>query len=291
MNSVKNDLTKEGAINFVISVKDNPHFKDPDSNINFMHNRNLGGVSLTFLKEKADFKVEIDNPKYGKTWIIHDISEFLNKGIMVALTWNEDIVKLYINGELVEECILKKGKGMINVILNPESEKLINSTDISYDDIYDTINDRHRGLLIHGNPIIIGAIHWFEDKIVFVFATVTKSRAIENRIKFEEVEAHLILRLREKLPAGNISKKMNFVAILNIVAESFGVPVTTSKDGESKLIHIESEWDGTINFKPDKDETILIQGTFSPNEKKCHYVWAFSLDKYRNWLQNVSAKS
>ena len=289
MNTVKTDLTKEGTISFVISIKDNPQFKNPDSNINFMHNNDVGGVLLTFLKEKENLKVEIDNPHYGKTRIIKDISALLEKGMMVSLTWKEDSIKLYINDKLAEEGILKKGKGLIKIVLKSEANKLAQETDISYDEIDNTINDRHRGILIPGNPMRIGAIHWFDDKIVFLIAYVTKSRAIENIIKFEEVEANLILRLREKLPAGNITKNMNFVEILNSVAESFGIPVTTIKDGEPKFLHIESEWDGTININPKKDETVLVQGTFSPNEKKCHYVWVFSLDKYRNWLQSLNA--
>lgn len=291
MNLLKNDLTKEGTISFVISLKDNPLFRNPDSNINFMHNKDLGGVRLTFLKEKEEFKVEVVNPQYGKTRIIHNISELLNKGMTVALTWNENLIKLYINGALAEEDILKKGKGLIKVVLKPEASELTQDTNISYDEIHDTINDRHRGLLIPGNPMRIGAIHWFDDKIVFLIAYVTKSHAIENIIKFEEVEANLILKVREHLPAGNINRNLNFVEILNIVAESFGIPVTTSKNGEPKLLHIESEWDGTINLKSEKDETIFVQGTFSPNENKCHYVWAFSLDKYRSWLQGLNAKS
>ncbi len=291
MNTVKNDLTKEGTLNFVISIKDNPQFKDPSSHINFMHNNNVGGVILTFLKEKEDLKVEIENPHYGKTRIIHDISGFLEKGMMVSLTWKENLVKLYINGELAEEDILKKGKGLIKVVLKSEATKLAQETNISYDEIHNTINDRHRGLLIPGNPMRIGAIHWFDNKIVFLIAYVTKSHAIENIIKFEEVEANLILKLQEQLPAGNINRNLNFSEILNIVAESFGIPVTTSKNGGPKLLHIETDWDGTMNFKPEKDETILIQGTFSSNENKCYYVWVLSLNKYRSWLQSLNASS
>ena len=89
------------------------------------------------------------------------------------------------------------------------------------------------------------------------------------------------------MPAGTISRDMDFVAILMVVAESFGVPVITTKGGQPKLLHIEGDWDGVLSFKAEKGETVLLQGTFNPNENKCHYVWAFSLEKYKNWLRSV----
>jgi len=287
MNSKKTDLTQEGSISFRIKLKENPPFKDPDSNINFMLNKDIGGVRLTILKEKKDLKVEIDNQQYGKTKIVYNIADYLSKDMMVALTWKENVIKLYLNGELSGEGVLEKGKGMINVILGSEANQLLEGTDISKDDIYDTINDRHRGLLIAGNPLRIGAAHWFDGKIVFVIASVTKSRTIGNTLKFDEVTANLILRLRTELPAGILTREMDFVGILSIVAESFGVPVVTTQDGQPRLLHIEGDWDGALSFKVEKKEAILLQGTFNPNEKKCHYVWAFSLEKYKNWLRSV----
>ena len=50
MNSQKNDLTNEGSISFVIRLKENPPFRDPSSNISFMLDKDIGGVSITILK-------------------------------------------------------------------------------------------------------------------------------------------------------------------------------------------------------------------------------------------------
>lgn len=287
MNLQKNDLTNEGSLSFVIRLKENPHFKDPNSNVNFMLDKDIGGVIITILKEKEDLKVAVDNRKYGKTRIIHNVTDYLNSDMMIALTWKEEDLKLYLNGELADEGILEKGKGMIDVIIGPEANQLLDGSQISQDDIYDTVNDRHRGLLIVGNPLRIGAVHWFNRKIVFLVASVTKSRTIKNILKFEQVTANFILRLITQLPAGTISRDMDFVAILKIVAESFGVPVITTKEGQPKLLHIEGDWDGALSFKAEKGETVLLQGTFNPEENKCHYVWAFSLEKYKNWLRSV----
>lgn len=287
MNSQKNDLTNEGSISFVIRLKENPPFRDPNSNISFMLDKDIGGVSITILKEKEDLRVEIDNRQYGKTRIIHNIADYLSNDMMIALTWKEDALKLYLNGELADEGILEKGKGMIDVVIGPEANQLLEGTDISQDEVYDTINDRHRGLLIAGNPLRIGAVHWFDRKIAFLIASVSKSCTIKNILKFEQVTANLVLRLKSELPAGTISRDMDFVAILMVVAESFGVPVITTKGGQPKLLHIEGDWDGVLSFKAEKGETVLLQGTFNPNENKCHYVWAFSLEKYKNWLRSV----
>ena len=286
MNAQKKDLKQEGSISSWIHIKDNPPFKDIESNINFILNKDIGGLLLTILKEKENLRIDIDNPEYGKAKIVHNITKYLKEDMMVALTWKENIVKLYLNGKLVDEEILKKGSGMISVIYGPEANELLENTNISRDEVYQTVNDRHRGLLITGNPLRIGAIHWFDLKIVFVIATVTKSRYIGNILRFEEVAANLMLRLKEELPAGNINKKMDFEEILNIVAESFGVPVTTQKNGQPKVLHVESDWDGEISFKANKEQNIFLQGTFSPDKNKCYYVWAFSLEKYSAWLKS-----
>ena len=54
MNLLKNNLTKEGTISFVISLKDNPSFRNPASNINFMHNKDLGGVRYKVVRGVYD---------------------------------------------------------------------------------------------------------------------------------------------------------------------------------------------------------------------------------------------
>lgn len=288
MSSQKNDLIQEGSVSFWIKIKDNPQFKDRDSNINFMLNKDFGGVTLTILKEKENLIVEVDNKSYGRTRITQNILGYLNKDMMVALTWKEYSLKLYLNGELIQEEILEKGKGMIQVKIGKELNNLLELTDVTYDDVYHTINDRHKGILIPGNPLRIGAIHWFNGKIVFVTSSVSKYKTIGNTLKFEEVVANLILRLRDDLPAGKIDKNMDFLNILHVVSESFGLPVKTTIDGQPKLLHTEGEWDGTISFKSEGNEDILLQGTFSQDDNKCHYVWAFSLEKYRNWIDNLN---
>ena len=77
---------------------------------------------------------------------------------------------------------------------------------------------------------------------------------------------------------------MEFPEILRTVAESFGMPVVCAKGQEPSLLHIESAWDGEIRVEAPEGHSFLLQGTVSPEEKKCAFVWAFSLDKYRTWF-------
>jgi len=97
------DLTNEGSVTFIIDVKENPHFKDPNSNITFMYNYNVGGIILNLVKEKTTLRVGIENTKVGISKIETDISKILNKNMMVALTWTKESAKLYLNGEFISE--------------------------------------------------------------------------------------------------------------------------------------------------------------------------------------------
>jgi hypothetical protein len=140
-------------------------------------------------------------------------------------------------------------------------------------------------MLFLGTPMRIGAVHWFPNKIVFVNALVSEHHRIGGRINLDEVNANLVLRLSDVLPAGSITKEMHFVDILTVVADSFGLPLSTTQGGEAKTLHIESQWDRTIDIPTAGEESFLLQGTFSADENKCHYVWAFSPDKYMQWFE------
>lgn len=107
INNKKTDLTKEGSISFWVRIDQNAHFTRPETNINFMHESNVGGVLLTVLKERTSLRVEIKNPKYGVSIMESDISKKLKKNMMVAITWAEKEAKLYINGTLAAQGVLQ----------------------------------------------------------------------------------------------------------------------------------------------------------------------------------------
>lgn len=106
-NNKNTDLTKEGSITFWVRIGQNPHFTNPETNINFMYESNVGGVLLTVLKERTSLRVEVKNPKYGVSIIESDISKKLKEDMMVAITWAEKEAKLYINGEFSGQGVLQ----------------------------------------------------------------------------------------------------------------------------------------------------------------------------------------
>lgn len=102
---MNNNLTNEGSITFWIRLKENPPFKDLESNINFMHDHDVGGVKLTIIKEKSAMRVVVNNSKYGIAILEADISKKLSKDMMVALTWTKESAKFYLNGEPISESV------------------------------------------------------------------------------------------------------------------------------------------------------------------------------------------
>ena len=175
---------------------------------------------------------------------------------------------------------------MIGVKLNAQARDLMQYLEITPSQVEKAFNDRHRGVLIPGNPMRIGTIHWLTHcRAVFCIGTVSKSHREGESLYFEEVEAEVVLDIEGQLPAGNLNWEMDFNAILDIVARSFGLPVVTHADFPPKVMHYKAPWDGQINVLDSKGDIILLQGTFNPNTNECSYVWALSLNKYLKWYR------
>jgi hypothetical protein len=175
--------------------------------------------------------------------------------------------------------------GNIAVVVPAETELLLELGRISMGELNSTVNDRHHGILIPGNPFLMCAVHWFSRGPVLVMGTVSQSRQEGERLKIEQVTCVLALRLRNSLPAGTIDEWMNCAQILEAVAESFGVPLVCSKNGSPAKFHVEADWDGHVEIREvDESFGILIVGVFIPAENRCRCVWAFSVEKYRRWL-------
>lgn len=175
---------------------------------------------------------------------------------------------------------------MISVKLNDQARDLMQYVKISPARVGKTFNERHCGLLIPGNPMRIGAIHWFkDDQTVFCIGSVSKSHREGERLYFEEVVAELILDVTGQLPAASLNREMDFNQILDIVARSFGLPVATVAESPPNVIHYKAPWDGQMQVQGAKDDTVLIQGSFNSDTNECSYVWAFSLNKYLKWYR------
>jgi len=174
---------------------------------------------------------------------------------------------------------------VISIVYPREVQESFQFIGVDSELIRQTVNDRHRGFIILGNPPTLGAVHWFDGDPIFVMGAITKTHQEGNNLKLDEVTVALLLRLRDKLPTGEISRSMDFTQILKIVAESFGLPVKCYKGQGNFFLHIDSDWDGEVKVDAGPSQTFLLQGTFIPEKKKCNFVWAFSLDKYKEWFR------
>jgi len=175
---------------------------------------------------------------------------------------------------------------MIDVVISRQCQEIMDLLEINRDMVVTTVNDRHRGLVDPGLTRI-AAVHWFSDaQIVFADTVVTK-RDIDkasNRVYFREVTAHIVLDLRPELPAGSINRAMRMEEILEIIAASFGQPVTCHPQKEPVTLY-SGPWDGkTINVKVNRGVTIAVCGSFSPDNDSANLVWAFNLERYRDWF-------
>jgi|GEM_PF-2186412 len=181
--------------------------------------------------------------------------------------------------------VAERHPGQIEVILQAEARNLTTLSKLTEAEINLTVNDRHRGVLLEGTPFSIGAVHWFRDTIVLVIGHVSGHRVEGEKTKIQQVTCTLPLRLATHIPGGRIDQWMPYLQILQVVAESFGLPLACSSNGPTRKFHIESDWDGTIEIKDvDHSGDVCVLGVFSQETKKCHYVWAFSVNHYRTWL-------
>jgi len=174
---------------------------------------------------------------------------------------------------------------MIHVAVYPECEELLRIASISRDQVSQSINERHRGMVTPGLDRIIAA-HWFsDDRIVFVESVVTRKSVAsdEDRVYFKEVSAVVALLLRAELPGGPIRRDMTMQEILGVVAASFGRPVTCHPDERPRTLY-SGAWDGKRTHAPGGKGDVMVSGTFNREKSTAQFVWAFELNTYLEWL-------
>jgi len=181
--------------------------------------------------------------------------------------------------------IATQGK-MIEVVISPQCQEIMDFLEIDRNMVVKTINERHRGHLDPAMNRII-AVHWFSDtQIVFADTEVTNREIDDDNktVRFREVKAHVVLDLRPDLPAGSINREMGMVEIFEVIARSFGEPVTCHPKHEPSTLY-SGPWDGqTIAIKPHGKATIGFFGSFSVEKKSCTLGWALNLERYREWF-------
>ena len=174
---------------------------------------------------------------------------------------------------------------MIRVTLGKQAQQLMQYIEVMPSRVGKTFNERHRGGVVAGNPMRMGAIHWYEDQTVFALGSVKKSRREGERVHFEEVSADLVIDVTGELPSDTLKPEMDFNHILGIVANSFGLPVVTARGCPPSAIHYKAPWDGSIHVENAKEDKVFLQGVFNRQKRECHYVWAFSLRRYLAWYE------
>lgn len=175
---------------------------------------------------------------------------------------------------------------MIEVVISTQCQEIMDLLEIDRDMVVTTINERHSGLVDPGLTRI-AAVHWFSDTQIIFADTVVTNREIDkanNRVYFREVTAHVVLDLHPELPTGSIKREMRMEEILEVVAASFGQPVTCHPRNTPATLY-SGPWDGkTIDVKVEGEATIGVCGSFLPEKDSCNLVWAFNLERYRKWF-------
>jgi len=156
-----------------------------------------------------------------------------------------------------------------------------------------------QAMLVRSNPFQIYAIRWFDDnRILLTSGLITKyqlskpaknpeNKEMSTAINIQEATATFALELKEFLPAGTINKEMKITPILEIVAKSFGLPVTCHPDEPTAFVY-NGRWDGeTIKFLLKQDDHYQISGAFNLQKKHCQNVWVFSFNTYKKWFSKI----
>ncbi len=118
---------------------------------------------------------------------------------------------------------------MIDVIVSSQCQEIMDLLEIDRDVVVTTVNERHRGL-VDPDLTRIAAVHWFSDTRIVFADTVVTDRDIDksnSRVYFRKVTAHIVLEFCPELPAGPINREMRMEEILEVIAASFGEPLST----------------------------------------------------------------
>lgn len=166
---------------------------------------------------------------------------------------------------------------------------VLRGLEISQSLVKDACQDRTRGMIVPGKPMQMYATSWMQnDSIVYSNGLVTRAEKEGDRLHIQEVTLQLALELRENLPAGTILPNMNMKQILAVIVESFGLKIRINPNEPPTRLY-DGTWQGNafspsmmIEFLP--DDMCFFTGVFNNDDRTCHYVWAFSYNKYKTWF-------
>lgn len=151
-----------------------------------------------------------------------------------------------------------------------------------------TVNDRHLGLLSDGADRLI-ALHWFDaNHALLVDSVVTKATRDVHGIQLHAVRANLAIWIRPQMPGGMITREMNLHDVLYAIAKSFGSSVTCHPHRSSSFLYA-GPWDGTFPRVIGNASGSILLGTFDRKRKACELVWALDITRYTAWFKQCLA--
>jgi hypothetical protein len=176
---------------------------------------------------------------------------------------------------------------VIAVTFSPNCEQIVQRLELPRARISEAVNGRHVGVLSKDyNRIVV--LQWpVTDRLTLVDSFVTERTVSEvgGRIKTQlhTVMADLVAELRPELPAGTLTRDMNMLEVLDVVARSFGWPVVCSSAAPAAHLYA-GPWDGQVPRVSSTSGDIFLTGTYS-EDGTCELVWAFDLDRYLAWFR------
>lgn len=174
------------------------------------------------------------------------------------------------------------GNGTVR--FTPECQRLLDLLEITAAQATAAIHRPHRELRNAAGTRLI-ALGWPErGPMILVDSRVTGDGD-------PDVTADLVLALRPELPAGQVTREMELDGqIMPLVAASFGRRVRPHATFPGQFWY-RGPWDGgtpTVERFPREPRgkllEIAVTGSFSFSDKSCEMVWAFDLERYREWF-------
>jgi hypothetical protein len=178
---------------------------------------------------------------------------------------------------------------MIELAVTTEHRQIMARIDLPVDTAKFVLNNRHREFTDDQFTRFIAA-HWFsENRLVLVDGKVTKKELVHtdgetSTVRIDEVAGQNLLHLRPQLPGGNLLPQMDISAILEIIASSFGIPLTCDCKEQARSLY-SGPSDGLqpwASYVPGR--TYSMCGAFDVKAKYAELVYALDVEKYVEWF-------
>lgn len=169
-------------------------------------------------------------------------------------------------------------------VFTEQCQALLEVAALSESEAIEAFERRDDAMVVPSVPAHLYGLRWLDSgEAIFTSGELTRMEWRVDRSVPAEITMRVALRLRSDLPAGPIARNMPIDAVWTRIAESFGVPVTCHKKTGSFLRYT-GRWDGKPpRYEAASEDTVVVDGGFERSRDSVKYVWALSLNKYRDW--------